>query len=97
MYSANDYIFVSTYNNREGKVLYLQEIEKSDISYLYRVIEHIWFIAEENQKIFINNGDGSKELNVDSDIPITAFFKNKDEIYVGLKDVKTTYPFVLGE
>jgi hypothetical protein len=95
MYSANDYIIVSTYIDREGKVLYLQEIEKSDLYYLYAVIEHIWFIADENQKIFINNGEGTKEINIDKNTPISSVFKNKDEIYVALKGVKTTYPFMI--
>jgi hypothetical protein len=97
MYSANDYILVFTYNDRNGKVLFLQDIEKNNISYLYRVVEHIWFITEENQKIFINNGQGSKALKIDIKLPISSFFKNQDEIYVGLKGVKTTYPFLLQE
>ena len=97
MYTCHDYIFISTYNDRVGKVLYLQDIENSDLSYLYTVIEHIWFIPDENQKIFINNGEGSKKLKIDKDTPIRSFLKNQDEIYVGLKEVKTTYPFMLEE
>ena len=97
MYTSKDYIFVSTYNDGNGKVLYLKDIEDSDLSYLYMLIENIWFIPEDHQKIFINNGEGTKELIVDKDTLISSFFNHLDEIYVGLKGVKTTYPFMLEE
>ena len=94
MYTNKEYILISTHNDRHGKILYIEDMG-TYICELYMIIENIWFIPEHHQKIFVNNGEGAKELIIDKNTPLSSFFNHLDEIYVGLKGVKSTYPFMI--
>ena len=94
MYTNKEYILISTHNDRHGKILYIEDMG-TYICELYMIIENIWFIPEHHQKIFVNNGEGTKELIIYKNTPVSSFFNHLDEIYVGLKGVKSTYPFMI--